>query len=227
MTRQPWLLAKSLSSISDISRKPRNSAGCVTTYSDPRDNASVIFSTRPGSSSAIFNLSLNALLALPGVGPYTARAVLAFAFERAVTPLDVNTARPLVRAFGACSQADVDGLVPEGRAWDWNQALMDLGATVCTRRDPDCDACPLAPGCAWRGAGPDPAAPAGRQSSFEGSGRQGRGRLVAALRRAPVPFDRLAETTGWPDAPDRAADVARHLVADGLAVVDDGVLRLP
>jgi len=170
---------------------------------------------------------LDALLALPGVGPYTARAVLAFAFERAVTPLDVNTARPLVRAFGACSQADVDGLVPEGRAWDWNQALMDLGATVCTRREPDCDGCPLAPECAWRGAGPDPAAPAGRQSRFEGSARQGRGRLVAALRRAPVPFDRLAETTGWPDTPDRAADVARHLVADGLAVVDDGVLRLP
>ncbi|HYV21549.1 MAG TPA: A/G-specific adenine glycosylase, partial [Candidatus Bathyarchaeia archaeon] len=88
---------------------------------------------------------LDALLALPGIGPYTARAVLTFGFERAVTPLDVNTARPLVRAFGARSQTDADRLVPDGRAWDWNQALMDLGATVCTRREPDCDACPLAP----------------------------------------------------------------------------------
>ena len=170
---------------------------------------------------------LDVLLALPGVGPYTARAVMAFAFEHAITLLDVNTARPLVRAFGARSQGDADRLVPRGRAWEWNQALMDLGATVCTRRDPDCEACPLAPGCAWRGRGADPAAPAGRRSRFEGSARQGRGRLVAALRRAPVPLDRVAEAAGWPDDATRAAKVAEQLVADGLVTVGDGLLRLP
>ena len=170
---------------------------------------------------------LDVLLALPGVGPYTARAVMAFAFEHAITLLDVNTARPLVRAFGARSQGDADRLVPRGRAWEWNQALMDLGATVCTRRDPDCEACPLAPGCAWRGRGADPAAPAGRRSRFEGSSRQGRGRLVAALRRAPVPLDRVAEVAGWPDDPARAATVVDQLVADGLVIVGDELLRLP
>ena len=104
---------------------------------------------------------------------------------------------------------------------------MDLGATVCTRREPDCDVCPLGPECAWRGRGADPAALAGRQSRFEGSARQGRGRLVAALRRAPVPLDRVAEAAGWPDDPTRAAKVAEQLVADGLVTVGDGLLRLP
>lgn len=171
---------------------------------------------------------LEGLLALPGIGPYTARAVLAFAYEEPVCPLDVNTARPLVRAFGITMQEEADALVPRARAWEWNQGLMDLGALVCTRRDPLCDECPWSAQCAWRATGgPDPAVPASRQSRFAGSDRQGRGRLVDAIRRAPVPLDALADAAGWPDDPARARRAADSLVADGLAVLRDGALTLP
>lgn len=173
---------------------------------------------------------LDALLALPGVGPYTARAVLAFAFERDVGVLDVNAARVLARAWHATTQQEADALVPPGQGWAWNQAVLDLGATVCTRRAPACEGCPLVGGCAWRAAGrpdPDPAAPASRQSRFAGSDRQGRGRLVDAIRAAPVPLDGLAVAAGWPDDPGRAARAAASLLADGLAVVVADALTLP
>jgi A/G-specific adenine glycosylase len=171
---------------------------------------------------------LGALLALPGIGPYTGRAVLAFAYEQPVCPLDVNTARPLARAFGVASQAEADALVPSAFAWEWNQALMDLGATVCTRRAPSCGDCPWRTQCAWHGMGPDPAAPAGRQSRFHGSDRQGRGRLVDALRHGPVSIADLASVMGWPDDPERAIRVAATVVADSLAVqLSDGRYSLP
>ena len=139
---------------------------------------------------------LDALLALPGVGPYTARAVLAFAFERDVGVVDTNAARVLARRAGrsldrAAVQAQADAAVPAGRGWAWNQAMLDLGATTCRARSPGCDVCPVARGCAWWEAGrpePDPARGSAGvstgQSRFEGSDRQGRGRLVDALRGA-------------------------------------------
>lgn len=173
------------------------------------------------------------LLALPGVGPYTARAVLAFAFEADVGVVEVNSARVLARAAAGRrlsageAQALADRLVPEGRGWAWNQAMLDLGATVCTKAAPRCGGCPVRTVCAWGGAGPDPASGGTRQSAFAGSDRQGRGRLVDALRRAPVPEGDLAAAAGWPDQPERAARVAAGLVADGLAAVVDGALVLP
>jgi A/G-specific adenine glycosylase len=173
---------------------------------------------------------LDALLALPGIGPYTARAVLAFAFERDVGVLDVNAARVLARAWSVTGQAGADAVVPAGSGWAWNQAILDLGATVCTRRAPRCAECPLAELCGWHAAGhapPDPSVPAGRQSRFEGSDRQGRGRLVAAMAVAPVPMEGVDVVAGWPGDGDRAAAVVASLVADGLAVVRDGVVSLP
>ncbi|MFN8017624.1 MAG: A/G-specific adenine glycosylase [Acidimicrobiales bacterium] len=143
---------------------------------------------------------LGALLALPGIGPYTARAVLAFAFEAdRVGVLDTNAARAHARWAGRPlkpkeAQLAADAVVPMGEGWAWNQAMLDLGATTCTARSPGCEGCPVARWCAWRAAGcppPDPAVGshgvAGRQSRFEGSDRQGRGRLVDALRRGPSP----------------------------------------
>jgi A/G-specific adenine glycosylase len=181
--------------------------------------------------------TLAELVALPGVGPYTARAVLAFAFEVDVGVVEVNSARVLARAVAgrplapAEAQALADALVPAGQGWAWNQALLDLGATVCVKTAPRCGACPLKPCCAWGGAGPDPAVGSagegGRQSTFAGSDRQGRGRLVDALRLGPVPRPALAAAAGWPDEPERAARVAATLVEDGLAVVAGDVLRLP
>ena len=180
------------------------------------------------------------LLALPGIGPYTARAVLAFAFEVDVGVVEVNSARVLARAVAGRplsapdAQALADGLVPAGQGWVWNQAMLDLGATICTKSAPRCGACPLWAMCAWAGAGhpaPDPsigsAGCGGTQSAFAGSDRQGRGRLVDALRLAPVPVADLAGATGWPSEPERARRVAAGLVADGLAVITGDVLRLP
>jgi len=183
---------------------------------------------------------LDDLLALPGVGPYTARAVQAFAFEADVGVVEVNSARVLARAVAGRplsareAQAHADALVPAGGGWAWNQAMLDLGATVCTKAAPACDRCPLRPVCAWvtmAGSVPDPASGSagcgGPQSTFAGSDRQGRGRLVGALRSAPVPLDDVASATGWPAEPDRAGRIAAGLVADGLAVVVGAALRLP
>lgn len=182
---------------------------------------------------------LDGLLALPGVGPYTARAVLAFAHHADVGVVDTNTGRVLARLAGqrlrpAEAQRLADASVPAGRGWLWNQALLDLGATVCTKRAPRCDDCPLRRWCAWRGEGgvdpaPGSAGVGGPQARFEGSDRQGRGRLVAALRAdTHLPADRLAAAAGWSEDPSRVARVAAGLVADGLAV-DDGAggLRRP
>jgi A/G-specific adenine glycosylase len=169
---------------------------------------------------------LDALLALPGVGPYTARAILAFAFERDVAVVDTNIARILARSGGerltpARAQAIADELVPIGQGWLWNQVLMDLGATVC-RPVPRCDACPLAPSCRWNLAGrpePDPAVGSAgvstRQAPFEGSDRQARGRVLRALGDGPRPVA------------DFDPRIVAGLVADGLVRSDGTTVTLP
>ena len=182
---------------------------------------------------------LPGLLALPGVGPYTARAVLAFAYGDDAGVVDTNAARVLARTAGRRltareAQDRADALVPPGHGWAWNQAVLDLGAGVCTSRSPRCGECPVTAWCGWRragGQGVDPAvgsAGASRaQSAFAGSDRQGRGRLVAALRRGPVTPGDLPAAAGWPHDPARALRVAAALVSEGLAVEREGGLRLP
>lgn len=181
------------------------------------------------------------LLALPGVGPYTARAVSAFAFEVDVGVVDTNTGRILSRAVAGTSltrgsaQSLVDSMVPKRRAWEFNQALLDLGATVCVPTDPVCGSCPISRRCRWRASGyaiPDPARGSAGvstpQSDFAGSDRQGRGRLIDALRRGTVPAVDVAEVMGWPDQPDRTDRVVAGLVAEGMVARQlSGRLRLP
>jgi len=179
---------------------------------------------------------LRALCALPGIGPYTARAVLAFAYEDDVAVVDVNVDRVIARAVAGeaisltQAQAIADDLVPRGRGWLWNQSLMEIGALVCTAR-PHCDDCRLAAHCSWTRSGrpsPDPAVTRSRQSAFVGSDRQGRGRLVEALRAGPVSPGRLPRACGWPDDAGRAIRVADSLVAEGLARRGrGGILTLP
>jgi A/G-specific adenine glycosylase len=186
---------------------------------------------------ASFPDSLPELLKLPGVGSYTARAVLAFAFEQDVAVVDTNVARVYARQLGRRLsarevQSIADGLVPPGEGWAWNQAMIDLGAIVCRARDARCNDCPVRPSCLWAGEGDDPAigsaGVSGRQSRFTGSDRQGRGRLMRAIARRPV-LDTdaaLATAMGWPDDHDRARRVAVTLMTDGLAEVADGIWRL-
>jgi A/G-specific adenine glycosylase len=191
---------------------------------------------------------LEDLLTLPGIGAYTARAVGAFAHEDQVGVLDTNVARVLARTEGRPlkrleAQQLADQAVPPGQAWAWNQALMDLGSAHCRSREPRCSGCPMQTCCAWSFAHrdvpvaaprPTPIDPArgsagvsAAQSRFAGSDRQGRGRLVAALRDGPVPAADLAAVMGWPEDPQRAVQVARTVLSDGLAQLADGCYRLP
>jgi A/G-specific adenine glycosylase len=154
-----------------------------------------------------------------------------FAFEQPVGVVDVNAARVHARLAGrpltnAEVQERADDATPVTQPWRWNQAVLDLGATVCTKRSPKCGDCPLQDDCRWRAGGRSQTDPAEhsaripkRQSRFEGSDRQGRGRLVSALRAGPVPAraEELAAVMGWPDDPARSLRVAMSVVDDGLA----------
>ena len=181
-----------------------------------------------------FPRSLDGLLALPGVGAYTARAVLAFAFEADAAVVDTNIARVYARHEGTRLtpkqvQTLADAQVPAGDAWAWNQCLMDLGAVLCRPSAPGCAECPLVDTCAWQGRGDDPAiGSAGvsrTQARFEGSDRQARGRLMRALSSQPVPVTDVAAVMGC--ATDRAERLVVSLVHDGLVVRDGDRLRLP
>ena len=181
------------------------------------------------------------LLALPGVGAYTARAVLAFAFEADVGAVDTNAGRVLSRAVAGRpvrageAQRLVDSMIPAGRGWWFGQALLDLGATVCVAGVPRCSECPIRRRCRWAMAGRRGADPARGsagvstvQRRFDGSDRQGRGRLVEALRTGEVGPDQVASVAGWPDDPDRAERIVSGLIADGLIVRRrSGTLSLP
>ncbi len=143
------------------------------------------------------------LRALPGVGPYTAAAVGSFAFGEQVAAVDTNVARVAARLGRGAPAA----LLPEGRAADFNQAMMELGATVCTARAARCGACPVAPWCASAGR-VVPAAARGVRERFEDTNRWVRGRVVAAL----------AAGQGLPGdiAPERLARAVDGLERDGL-----------
>lgn len=182
---------------------------------------------------------VDALLALSGIGDYTARAVAVFAYGQRHPVVDTNTRRVLARAIDARSQPgpptrrDLDRMtqaLPPGDVESaiFNAATMELGAVVCTARAPRCGICPIAHACAWRAADyPDTGDERRKQAGYEGSDRQARGAVLKALRDAQGQAVRIdAVIAQWPDAlqRDRAID---SLVADGLAEASDGLLRLP
>jgi A/G-specific adenine glycosylase len=178
--------------------------------------------------------SLEALQALPGIGPYTARAVLAFAFGRPVAPLDTNVRRVLARAFGPlpagarASQAAADGYVPPADPAAWSHALMDIGATICVARNPKCDACPLRDLCRLRASGARasdalPIRRAGQHpnAQFSSTTRWLRGRILDRLRDAPdrawVTFERPIGSHSL----DAVTSQLSRMLADGLLEVGD------
>ena len=178
------------------------------------------------------------LLTLPGVGDYTARAVVAFAHRRRVPVVDTNVRRVVARAVQGRADAPVtradlalvEGLLPQDdeAAATASVAFMELGALVCTARAPRCPSCPVLGACAWAAAGrPDLESPVRRPQGFAGSDRQVRGRLLAVLRDAcaPVEADLLAQV--W-DEPVQRARALDGLVADGLVdPLPDGRYALP
>jgi A/G-specific adenine glycosylase len=200
--------------------------------------------------------TVEGLAALPGVGPYTARAVACFALGRRVAPVDTNVARVLARSLAGADPAQLTAAArqrladaalpppaqgpavpgapdPSGRAWTWSSALMDVGALHCRPR-PRCEACPLAPSCRWRALGPAAPPPRPRaQAPFATSDRRWRGAVVRALAAAPDGLDRAALAAAvQAAAADRPAGwfdtLLARLEAEGMvATAADGRLRLP
>jgi A/G-specific adenine glycosylase len=174
---------------------------------------------------------LGELLALPGVGAYTARAVAAFAYGQRQPVVDTNVRRLVARAVGGqphggmtTSTADllaVEALLPAvpTRAARASAAFMELGAIVCTARAPRCSNCPIAAACAWRRAGRpgEGAERTSRLQPYEGTDRQARGALLGLARRSTAPVPRAALDVLWPDAVQRERAL-RGLLDDGLLV---------
>ena len=167
------------------------------------------------------------LLALPGIGSYTARAVACFAYRRPVPVVDTNVRRVVARAIDGVAEpgspapvrdeAAVAALLPDDDvAPRFSAALMEVGALVCTARNPKCGVCPLS-SCAWREAGyPASTAPARRVQRYAGTDRQVRGRLLDVLRESDGPVTRAQLDLAWTSDTaqrDRALD---SLLVDGL-----------
>ena len=184
---------------------------------------------------------LASLLALPGVGEYTARAVAVFAYGERHPVVDTNVRRVIARAVAgqadpapASTRVDLaamNSLLPEddAEARLFNAAAMELGAIVCTARAPRCAVCPIATQCRWRAAGYPAYLGAKRpaQSKFDGSDRQVRGLILAELRGSDIPVTAAEIVSVWADE-DQRNRALDSLLLDGLAVLSaDGYELAP
>lgn len=184
--------------------------------------------------------SYDDLIALPGVGDYTAAAIASFAYGRRHVVLDTNVRRVFARAIGgvefpspAVTKAEREvarELLPEDAATaaTWSVAVMELGALVCTAANPRCAVCPVADLCAWQAAGrPAYDGPPRKVQAWAGTDRQCRGRLLAVLRDSDGPVHRSRLDAVWTDEPQRIRCLA-SLVEDGLvAAVGPDTYALP
>ncbi len=183
-----------------------------------------------------FPHTLEELQSLPGIGQYTSRAILAFAFEEDVAVVDTNVSRVLSRLEGRVLKARelqdmANSFVPKDLGWEWNQVMMDFGARHCTLRSPQCETCPVQKLCAWHGEGDDPAplssGASKPQARFEGSDRQARGRALKAAGEGIGQTHQLVNAMGLQDDPQRAHLLLDALVAEGLLVRVGRRLTLP
>ncbi|MFD4293534.1 A/G-specific adenine glycosylase [Rhodococcus sp. NPDC058505] len=179
------------------------------------------------------------LLTLPGIGDYTARAVACFAYGQRVPVVDTNVRRVVARAVHGSAEpgnpstrrdlADTEALLPRtrARAAVFSAALMELGATVCTARTPDCDRCPLTD-CAWVAAGrPAHTGPPRKVQRFAGTDRQVRGLLLGVLRESHVPVERARLDLVWHADPTQRDRALGSLLVDGLIEqTEDGLFAL-
>jgi A/G-specific adenine glycosylase len=184
---------------------------------------------------------LDDLLALPGVGAYTARAVASFAFGQRHPVVDTNVRRVLARSIAGQGEAGppavirdhaaVEALLPDdpATAARFGVAVMELGALVCTARAPNCPQCPISDRCTWLLAGsPRYVGPSARKQAFAGTDRQVRGLLLDVLRGADGPVTHGAMDLAWSD-PGQRARALDTLIADGLVepLSDGGGYALP
>lgn len=181
-----------------------------------------------------------ALRSLPGIGEYTAAAITAFSHQERAVVVDTNIRRVLARSvrgralpdrsYSAAERAVATASLPlpRQRSVDWNRAVMELGALVCTARAPRCEQCPLAGnGCAWFAAGrPRAQEDTRRRQAFEGTDRQMRGMIMALLRRDGSAAEDQLLALDEANI-ERARRGIRTLIADGLAVREGTQLRLP
>lgn len=182
------------------------------------------------------------LISLPGIGDYTANAILAFAFNQPTVVLDVNVRRVLARGWHGLAhpstsvsaversfaQSLIDHRLNKDQAVQWAAASMELGALVCTASHPDCNACPIQNSCVWFALGkPDNTAKPKAQAKFEGSDRQERGRILKVLRTSNEPVEKniIKEQAIDPVQCDRALN---SLIDEGLVVeASAGTISLP
>ena len=169
--------------------------------------------------------TISGLEQLPGIGPYTARAIAAFAFGEKVAALDTNLRRVISRWHGApLTGVTLQQIAEKNITEDpstWNQAVMDLGASFCRPRLPRCSECPVKTWC----AGPEAYQPSRPRSRFEGSLRQVRGSVIRTLVQEPSTFDQLVHLTG--SSRGRVGTAVEQLIGEGLVERADDHLRLP
>ena len=180
------------------------------------------------------------LEALPGIGPYTAAAVVAFGYHKYSVVLDTNVKRVLAR-LGGDAQARAHytkaereraaARVPadDEHAWQWNQAIMEFGALVCTASNPGCEDCPIADFCEWRKAGFPEAQPELKRKvqKFVGTQREARGKIMAVLRtrNTDIPVPELRKESGL--EVQRFDAALKSLINDHLVAEANGQIGLP
>ena len=201
-----------------------------------------------GEHGGVFPSSPAALRRLPGLGEYTSNAIACFSFDAQVPVVDTNVRRVLARAALGRDAAEVAAdtsaalaaeWLPDGDAYRWNQALMDIGAMFCRSEKPLCAKCPLQPACAYRAKGrhrKPPVRAARQQERFEGSRRQARGSIVDHLRRAARKGITVSELAKQMEGdPAALTELLVKLEKEGLAELSPaartgsprGLVRLP
>jgi A/G-specific adenine glycosylase len=180
------------------------------------------------------------LLALPGVGDYTAAAILSFAYGQRHVVLDTNVRRVLARVAAGVQFPEptltraesvlAEQFLPSDRtgAARWAAASMELGAVICTARSPRCETCPVVGQCAWvRSGAPAWAGVPRRGQTYAGTDRQCRGALLAVLRASDDPVSATELASAWADTEQYERALA-SLLRDGLvAPVGSADFALP
>jgi A/G-specific adenine glycosylase len=175
---------------------------------------------------------------LPGIGPYTAGAIMIFAYEKNAKSVDVNVERVLRRLFFSPKERPErkalellahEMIAESGKPHDWQSALMDFGSAICTAKKPACERCPVREACKSKGVRPDEIRDKPKQSKFEGSNRWWRGQILRLLLQGPAVPESLAERiVSQPTDEQRlaCASAISGLTGEGIIVRSRDTIRL-